>query len=593
MEDRVVRLESRVANLTEHLADLEQRLAALEGRVPTPAEEPPDSDSLAAIVGLEGIPVQQWLGLAGRTLVVLGGAYLLRALTGSHVLPAQVGVGLGLLYGAPWLLLASRAAARGSQLDAFTHALTTALIGYPLVWEATLRFNALSPEQSAALLGALTAGALVLSAARALQGLAWVVTFGALASAAGLAIATGSWTAYTVLAIAVGLATLWLGYTLGWTVLRWPAAAAANGMLLIVTGRAAVTGQVRTALVVQMLMLAGYLGSFAVRTLFIGREVIPFEVAQSIGVLAVAFGGAIALIRSTGSNVVLVGIASLALAAAGYVVAFSFVERHRHVKNFFFYTLLAQLFAIVGIGLCAGHLAGSVVYSAVAVVAAALARRSGRLTLALQAMVYAIAAALASGLAGTATLALVLPPSAGWGAPSLAALLALAALAIVTFLPVRRPAESWGIFASIPRLVLITALVWTALGVAVALPVTLLLDAAHMDGSVLATIRTAMLVIATLALARAARHTSGREAGGLVYPLIVLTGMKLVFADFPQGRPETLFAALALYGFALIAAPRMLRRMTPPVPTSAPFGQIESPRAATPNTAAIEEVGRK
>ena len=67
MEDRVVRLESRVVFLTEHLADLEQRLAVLDGRAPTPAQDLPDSDSLAAIVGLEGIPVQQWLGLAGST----------------------------------------------------------------------------------------------------------------------------------------------------------------------------------------------------------------------------------------------------------------------------------------------------------------------------------------------------------------------------------------------------------------------------------------------------------------------------------------------------------------------------------------------
>ena len=465
MENRIARLESRIAYLNEHVSDLEQRLAVIEGRAPRPADELRDTDTLGAIAGLERAPVQQWLGLAGRTLVVLGGAYLLRALTGSHVLSAQAGVGLGILYGAPWLLLASRAAARGSQVDAFAHALTTALIGYPLVWEATLRFNVISPEQSAALLGGLTAAALVLSAARGLQGLAWVVTFGAMVSAAGLAIATGNWTAYTVAAIGVGLATLWLGYTHDWTMLRWPAAATANLMLLIVTARAVGAGPVRAALAVQMLMLAGYLGSFAVRTLFIGRPVIPFEVAQSVGVLVVAYGGAISLIRSTGSNIALIGIASIVLAIAGYIVAFSFVERHRHVKNFFFYTLLAQLFAIVGIGLWAGYAAASLVYSAVAIVAAALGWRSNRLTLALQATIYAIAAAVGSGLVGAAAFALVSPPSTAWSTPSLAGLLALTALAIVTFLPVRRPVESWGILASIPRLVLITTLVAMAIGI--------------------------------------------------------------------------------------------------------------------------------
>ena len=398
MEDPIVRLESRVACLTNQVAGLERRVAIAGARRAGVSRRTARSRHCCPIVSFGRAPVQQWLGIAGRTLVVLGGAYLLRALTGSHVLSAQAGVGLGILYGAPWLLLASRAAAHDSQVDAFAHALTASLIGYPLVWEATLRFNVISPEQSAALLGGLTAAALVLSSMRKLQGLAWVITIGALLSAAGLAIATESWVAYTVLAIGIGLATLWLGYTQDWTMLRWPAAATANLMLLIVTGRAAGAGAVPAALAVQLLMLVGYLGSFAVRTLFIGREVIPFEVAQSVAVLAVGLGGAISLVRATGSNVVLIGLASLVLAAAGYIVAFTFVERHRHVKNFFFYTLLAQLFAIVGIGLCAGADTGSLIYSAVAIACAAMARRSRRLTLALQATVYALVAALGSGL---------------------------------------------------------------------------------------------------------------------------------------------------------------------------------------------------
>jgi hypothetical protein len=169
--------------------------------------------------------------------------------------------------------------------------------------------------------------------------------------------------------------------------------------------------------------------------------------------------------------------------------------------------------------------------------------------------------------------------------------LALAALAIVTFLPVRRPVESWGILASIPRLVLITTLVATAVGIAISVSVTASLDPEHLDGSVLATIRTAVLVIATLALAHAARHSV--EAGWLVYPLIVLTGLKLLFADFPHGRPETLFAALALYGFALIAAPRMLRKTPPASPAAASIGRPQSSRTATPNAAAIAGAGRK
>jgi hypothetical protein len=559
MEDRLAQLESRVAYLSDRVASLEQRLERVDGRSPEVIRAPPEHAVFDPSVGIEKIRLQYLLALAGRTLVVLGGAYLLRALTESQLLTAPSGVGLGLLYGAPWLLLASRAAGRGAQLDALVHALTAALIGYPLVWEATLRFNVASAPQSAALLVALTTGAFVLSWTRSLQGLAWVAMIGTMISAVALAIGTGHWIPYTVVAIAVGIATLWLGYARDWTALRWPAAGIANTMLLIVTARSAVDGQVRVALAVQMLMLAGYLGSFAIRTLFIGRSVIPFEVAQSIGVLLIAFGGAISLIRGSGSNVVVVGVASLVLAAAGYIVAFSFVERHRHRKNFFFYAQLAQLFAIVGIVLCAGSAAGSVVYSLAAVVAAALARRTGRLTLALQGALYAIAAALGSGLIERATVALLSTTIDSSSLPP-ASILALASLGVVTFVPVRNPIAAGAVFGRVLSVVSLGLFVWMAAGVLVAMLVAVLAGGEHMGGSFLATIRTGILVIATLALAFGARYAPASEPAWLVYPLLFLTGVKLAAIDFPQGHPQTLFASLALYGIALSIAPRMLRR---------------------------------
>jgi hypothetical protein len=581
MEDRIVLLESKVARLTERVTSLEQRLALVERRAATdvpsamgrPAVESPD---LPSVVDFPKGGIQQLLALAGRTLVVLGGAYLLRALTESNVLTASAGVGLGILYGAPWLLLASRAAGRGAELDAFVHALTAALIGYPLVWEATLRFGVVSSAQGAALLGVLTASALALAWARGLKGLAWVVMLGTAISAVGLAIGTGDWTAYTVLAIGLGIATLWLGYTRDWTILRWPAAAIANTMLLILTGRAVATGEVNQTLIVQLLMLAGYLGSFAVRTLLIGRRVIPFEVVQSIGVLVIAYGGAIVLIRSTGSNVV-VGVASLALATAGYLVAFAFVDRRRHVRNFFFYAVLAQLFAVVGIALSVGGATGSVVYAFAAFLSAALARRTGRLVLLLQAAVYAIAATLASGLAAHAVLAMLIPPTIEWGANPVSQIVALAAIGFVTFVRIRHPVEAWGIFESMLHVVVIAVLTCTVTGTVIALSIAVLPGGEHMAGSFLATVRTVVFVTATLLLAIAARLAGGREAAWLVYPMLLLTGAKVVLVDFPQGRPQTLFAALAFYGIGLILAPRLLRRVPAQQSTGVTTSTCESP----------------
>lgn len=561
MEDRVARLESRIAYLADRVESLEERLAAAEKGAPAPARPAESTTSLAEFVGLPATPAQQWLALVGRTLVILGGAYLLRALTNSHVLPVQAGIAAGLLYGAPWLVLASDAAGRGHHVDAFAHALTTALIGYPLVWEATLRFGMLTPSQSALLLGALTAAALALASARRLHGLAWVVTFGALVSALGLAIGMGSWPAYTVLAIAVGIATLWLGYVRDWTFLRWPSALVADVMLLIVTGRAMVSGTSRVALAVQLLMLSAYLGSFAMRTLVIGREVIPFEVVQSIGVLAVAFGGAVALIRSTGSNVVPVGVATLVLAAAAYLVAFAFVERRRHAKNFFFYALLALLFAIVGVAICASAPAAAMTFAVIGAVAVGLARRYHRLTISLHAVAYVLAGAVLSGLLTSATLAIAAPAAQAPPLPGLAGLVVLGALALAA-LPIVGT-EPWGRLGSVLRVIVLAAFAWTLTGVLVAAGAAAVARGGVIDASVLATLRTALLVAAALGLAALARTTHGREAGWLVYPLIALIGLKLLFADFPSGRPETLFIALAAYGCALILAPRLMRRSEP------------------------------
>jgi hypothetical protein len=51
-----------------------------------------------------------------------------------------------------------------------------------------------------------------------------------------------------------------------------------------------------------------------------------------------------------------------------------------------------------------------------------------------------------------------------------------------------------------------------------------------------------------------------REWGWLVYPVLMVTGLKFVAEDFRESGPQTLFIALALYGLALLVAPRLRRR---------------------------------
>jgi hypothetical protein len=557
MEDRIARLEAAVGALRLRVADLEERLAHGEYTASAQGAEP-FRDPLTAAAEISSRSFQHWLALAGRTLVVLGGAYLLRAITESRVVAPEVGVALGLVYGAPWLLLASRAEGRGAHLDALCHALATALIGYPLVWEATVRFHVLTPPQSAGLVAALTGAALVLSSRRQLQSLAWVVTFGALGSAIGLAAATSSWVPYTLVSIGVGLATLWLGYLHGWNELRWLPALAANFMLFIATGRAAVHGGAGSVLWLQGLMLVGYLGSFAARTAFRSNHLVPFEVAQSAGVLAVGYGGLVYLLFDSSHGLEMLSAASLIAAVTTYASAFGFSERHRAPASFVFHSMVGFFFTLAGLMVGLGAAVASIVCAVLAMVALGLARQHHRLTLMLHAALYALAACIVSGLLMNATIAMTAPGVAGVVRPGVFPLAAFAAVLAVAALPLKDTRERWPYVVSVARLIVSTVAIVSVVGILVAALLELMPVA--IDPSQLSTIRTIVLVIAALAVAAAGRRPGGREAAWLAYPLLFLAGLKLVFVDFIGGRPTTLFAALAVYGAALIVAPRLLRR---------------------------------
>lgn len=554
MDDRLARLEATVATLAHELDAVRAKVTQLETGAAgssAPAVEHHDGVATEVTAGM----VNNWLALAGRTLVILGGAYLLRALTDAQYVPAATGVALGLAYGAPWLLLAARSGGRGAQLDAFCYGLATALIGFPLVWEATDRFQVLSPAQSAMLLAMLTAGALVLAAVRRLQSLAWIVMLGSLVSAFCLAIITKDWAPYTVLAMAVGVAALWLGYTLEWLLLRWPAALVANLMLLIVTGRAVSEGSPRTALTIQAVMAAAYFGSFAVRTLVRRRSVIPFEVVQVVALLTLGIGGAVYALRASPSAVAAFGFVMFLGGGAVYGIVFGFTRLLRDATTLAFYATLALVLTMTGLTLAVGAGPASVAFAILGLCGALLAARHRRLLMSLQATIYIIAASAASGLLAFTTLAVGYPQDT-WVRFGVFAVVALAAGVAATSIRVRSPVDPWGVFTCIPQMLLLWVMTWIGMGLAIAGVAWLVGGGAAIDPAILTTIRTGVLVIAAVVTAHAGRTELAREAGWLAYPILILTGLKIVLVDFPQGRPSTLFIALAMYGVALILAGR-------------------------------------
>ncbi len=578
MDDRISRLESAVEQLHLTVASLQQRLDAIEakglaGATTTAASVAQSPTDVGPGVLSAGLRVKDQydpitiLSLIGRLLVVLAGGFFLRAVTDAGTLPVPVGIGLAFAYAAVWLFMSDMAGGRGMVPNALLHAMAAALVAFPLAVEATIRFKVLTGPSSALVLAVLSAGLLFVAWRRRLRGIAWITVVGALPASAILLIQTGVVAPFALYLIALGVATLWLSYSIDWWGSRWPTALAADIVVASVTLRAFAPEQRDAPLVAMlllMLLLAGYFGSIAMRTLVRGRDVSRFEVVQTIAVLVVSLWGAIALAHAAQAVAVTIGVGALIAGAACYVVAASMVDRREGgALNFYYYTTLALVLVLAGFTIAIGGAWLGAVFALFGVVGTVLWSRSGRLFMLLHGAVYIVAAGIASGSIVYALRTLVAGAVGPWMVPDLGMLVVLVASALAAGAAARRAIADGEDVAIGARFAVTIAFVWIACGgmIGFIAPVVGGLADRSVDPGVLATVSTAVLSVATLAIAWLGRHARFREWGWLVYPLLVGIGLKLVAQDFKHSRPATLFIALALYGAALIIAPRLRRRV--------------------------------
>ena len=571
MDEDVPLPETQLELLASRVAAIEQRLARLESQEPVApgraagglaeASRRADDEPLASF-GMAD--VGSGVTLLGRTLVVLAGAFLLRALTDSGQVAAGPGVLLGLAFAATWIVMADWAGGRGHSTSAAFHGVAFVLIAFPLLFEATTRFHFLSAGIAAGGLGGCTAVALAVGWRRHLQGLVWVATLGGLATAGALALATAELGPFALFLVLLGVAALWLGYVLEWTLLRWPVALVADLAILVLSVRAVTPAAADTpgmAFSAQILLLVAYLGSFATRTLLLNRDVIPFEVAQSIAAIIAGLGGAAYLTHMTGGGGLPLGATTLALAAACYGAAAVFVERRQgRRRNFYFYTSAGLVFALAGGALAMPSAGVGLFYAVLGVVAAWAGRLSRRITYRAHGAAYLTAAVVATGLLPHVVYGLGLPVVPGDRASiAMLGVLALCGVAMWGLGPEAAPtAPSPG--RLVPRLIVLVLVLGGVLGAIVSWVLPSPAGAAAAAPGLVATVRTALLVAGILALALANRVWAFVEGAWLVYPLLFLTGLKFVLEDFRAGRPATLFLGFALYGLALIVGPRLCRR---------------------------------
>ncbi len=567
MEDRTARLESTVAELRQAVLSLEQRLGALESRggVATAGAAAHGQAAVPDAVVKNPYDPIALLTLVGRLFLVLAGGFFLRAMTDSNVLAPPVGLSVGFAYAMVWLFFSNRAGGRRQVPSAIFHALASAMIAYPLLVEAATRFKVLGGAASSIAVTGLTAAMLFVAWHQRLRVVAWITVVAAIATSAALLVQTGAVAPFACFLIALGVVTLWFGYSLDWWGLRWPAALAADVAVVGVTMRVLAPEQHDTpevALLLQFLLLGAYVVSIAIRTLLRGRNVVPFEIAQTAVALVVGFGGALYLTQVTGIVPATIGLVSLALGAASYGVAVVFLDRSKDKgPNVYYYTTLALVLVLAGFTLILAEPWLGAVFAGLAALGAVLWWRFGRSFMLVHCAAYLLAAGIVSSALGYGLRTIAASADGPWTLPSGVMLVVLAAGALSVGFAAARRNEKGDEVASGLRLVII--LVFFAAASACVTGFIAPVVGGLPDGSVatgvLATVTTVVLSIATLLVAWVGRQPRFREWSWLVYPLLVGIGIKMAGQDFKHSRPATLFIAMALFGAALIVAPRLRR----------------------------------
>ncbi len=575
MDERIAALESAVTSLRAEVEHLRVRIADLEGSSreaePVPAPVSSDQPELESLIPLDHASLVSIPILAGRSLIVLAGAFLLRALTESGDLPMSIGAGVGLVYACLWIIAAAWASRSGHRTSAGFHAVCSAAVVFPLVWEATARLQVLAP-QPAVLVTAAFAGIGLLLAARArIPAAAWVFGFGGIVTeAALLPIETPGFFA-TAAALGIAGAVALAPDEVRWSPLEWLLACAADVMVLrIVALAVAASDPARhtipvapvTAMAVALALPAVFLSAMLWRTAGARHTARVFDLLQVGVAAALGFLGAVHIATSSGHSARWLGVGALATGALALASSFSSIERRAgQERRFVLLSSLGLGCILIGVPTLFGRPGAAVVWAILAALAAFLGGHFDRISLRVHAVLYGFGAAVASGTLERSVRALIPGAPAHLASPSVAPrllveLVLVATIALMAIDPgrMRRTPRTRLPFTA---LVGLTALVLA--GASVATLASLLTASGAPEGGSLASARTVALAATAVVLALLGRRRVVLEAAWLVYPVMALALLELVVGDLAQGSARTLFLSFLVCGVALVVCPWLLR----------------------------------
>lgn len=505
--------------LQERLSELERSIRAMQTRIDHLEGVSPAARSVAAPpLQATGHPTQPSVDatLIGKSVLIVGGGYVLRAMTELGLLADTAGVVLGLLYALVWIGVADRALRRGRTVVAVFDGGTAAIIAASLIWEATTRFHLITAAAASAMIGVIAIA--LLSVALRSRSTAFALIASLTASLASIGVALGSADPLPsfIAVTAIGALMLFLS-----TAPRWPAyvtliLAGAGHSLALTLIVMAIFEKLPYGVALIEGVLAGFGVVWLVTAMTLPKAPWP-ALAQSIAAVVVGFGGAAIIAAFHGGDPRAVGVLCLLMSGVTFAVVFARRNRDAAASSLL---AAASLAAAIGFPLLVTTPALPLVAAAATILFASLGRSLSWPALTIVSACWSIAA-FASGLASPAMLVIV-------------CVAAVIAISITTAAAVRS------------RFVLLVVSTASLIVAAVSF--------ATFAQPLLALNRTAILVVAAVTLSLLNRHV--QDAGKIARVLLVICGIKLLVEDLRLGRATTIVAALALYGVAIVIVAR-------------------------------------
>ncbi len=558
-------------DLPEALEQLSSRVDALERRVhalesPTEATQTPTLQPqimAAPARSVEGAAIAQatrWSSVLGLAMLGIAGAYALRALMESGAAPRLAVAAIAIAYALAWLVWAARVTATSQSASAI-YAGTSAMILGPMLWELNLRFDAISPTTSAAVLCGFVIVASTLSWKRAGGPVLWVALAGASGTAMALSIATHSMMPFLAALLLMVLLCEYLATRDQGQAIRALVTIVADvavwSLIFVYNGPSSARADyphLVTMLLVAPACLLFLLnaGSTAMRTALLHRRIGVFETVQSMIAFLLAASSLLFFVPETGGLVL--GIACLILSASCYTAAFVLFQVATDRRNFRVFAAWSGGLLLAGLLWTLPLQWAAACLGLAALLATVVGVRLECLTLDFHGVVYLSAAAIASGMPEYVLRAFtgMLP---GW--PAWSILLIGASATLCYIFGKERPGEAWR--QQILHLVPALTAVCTAAALLVQGLMGILAQFVTLGDFHAAFIRTLALCFLALSLAFGGALWQRMEMTRIAYAALAFMAVKLFFDDLRYGHMEFIAGAIFVFAVTLIAVPRLAR----------------------------------